>query len=255
MAYCICCKLVWWVQHLPESLLTFNLHILVCRLKKQEDAKGCVSSCGEVWVERGIRAVKSNVKYRTADCPEKLYAHDLMRDEAMLAMRLDSRLHASIRTAVQSFDEWVPEYQANIRAGPLYDTGDDLVGTQLIGKGKKLRGADKSTSMLQVSGFLQATGNSQWVSMGIEPIELCSFTLAHKHGDELLWSRAHKRSKTRCGSVFGCNGHYACKFIAAHPYRPSMKLFAICNCMSSFQSYSCISQMHGACDARYLMSC
>ena len=94
----------------------------------------------------------------------------------MLAMRLDSMLHASIRTTVQSFDEWVPDYKAN-RAGPLYDTGGEQVGTQLIGKGKQLRGADKSISMLQVSGFLQATGNSQWVSVGIEPIELCSFIL------------------------------------------------------------------------------
>ena len=90
--------------------------------------------------------------------------------------------------------------------GP-YDTGDEQVVKQLIGKGKKLRGADKSTVMLQVSGFLQTTGNSQWVSVGIEPVELCSFTLAHKHGDELLWSRAHKRSKSRCGSVSDCNGH------------------------------------------------
>ncbi|KAL0030293.1 hypothetical protein WJX77_007872 [Trebouxia sp. C0004] len=32
-------------QHLPESLLTYNLQILVCRLSKQETAKGCVATC------------------------------------------------------------------------------------------------------------------------------------------------------------------------------------------------------------------
>ena len=87
------------------------------------------------------------------------------------------------------------------------DTGDEQVDTQLIGKGKKLSGADKRTSMLQVSGFLPATANSRSVSVSIEAIELCSFTLAHKHGNELLWSEAHKRSKTSCGSAFDCNGH------------------------------------------------
>ena len=43
-----------------------------------------------------------------------------------------------MRTAVKSFDELVPKYRADIRAGPLYDTGDGLTGTQLIGKGQKL---------------------------------------------------------------------------------------------------------------------
>ena len=187
------------MQHLPESLLTFNLHILVCRLKKQEEAKVCVAPWGELWVERGIQTVKSNVKYRTTSCPEKLYAHDLMRDEAIVAMRHDSILHASVRTAVRSFDELVPQYRANIRAGPLYDTGDDQTGTQLIGKGKKLKGADKSTCMLQVSRFLQVSRDSQWTDhpLGTDAAELCAFTLAHKRGDELLWSRAHRRSRTR----------------------------------------------------------
>ncbi|KAL0029437.1 hypothetical protein WJX77_007855 [Trebouxia sp. C0004] len=48
-------------QHLPESMLSYNLHILVRRLKKQEEAKGCVARCGKLWVGRGIQDVKSNV--------------------------------------------------------------------------------------------------------------------------------------------------------------------------------------------------
>jgi len=111
----------------------------VCRLSKQETAKGCVATCGELWVERNIQFVKSNVKYRTTSCPEKLYVHDRMVDEALTAMQHDDSLNASVRTAVKSVDELVPRYRANIRSGPSYDTGDDIRGTQLIGKGKKLK--------------------------------------------------------------------------------------------------------------------
>ncbi len=95
------------LQHLPESMLTYNLHILVCRLSKQETAKGCVAFCGELWVERNIHFVKSNVKYRITSCPEKLYVHDRMVDGALAAMRHVDSVNASVRTAVKSFDELV----------------------------------------------------------------------------------------------------------------------------------------------------
>jgi hypothetical protein len=87
----------------------------MCRLSKQETAKGCVATWGELWVERNIQLVKCNVKYRTTSCPEKLYVHGLMVDEALTAMRHDDSLSASVRTAVKSFNELVPKYRANMR--------------------------------------------------------------------------------------------------------------------------------------------
>ena len=42
--------------------------------------------------------------------------------------------------AVETFDEWVPEYIANRPSGPLYDAGDSAAGTGLLGKGKHLNG-------------------------------------------------------------------------------------------------------------------
>ena len=48
----------------------------------------------------------------------------------------------------------------------------DITGRLLIGMGKKLK-----------------------------PVELCSYTLAHKRGDELMWSRVHNNSKARWGAV------------------------------------------------------
>ncbi|DBA98166.1 TPA: hypothetical protein ACH3X1_014785 [Trebouxia sp. C0004] len=122
-------------QHLPESLLTYNLHILVCRLYKQEEARGCIATCGELWVERSIQHVQSHVKYRTTSCPEKLYVHDLLVDEALSTLQHDDDTSTCVRAAVKTLDVLVPKYRANIRAGPLYDTGDDVKGTQLIGKG------------------------------------------------------------------------------------------------------------------------
>lgn len=62
------------------------------------------------------------------------FKHDLMPDEALAAMRHDDALKASIRTAVNSFDELVSKYRANIKSGPSHDTGDDIAGTQLIGQ-------------------------------------------------------------------------------------------------------------------------
>ena len=38
-------------------------------------------------MERGVQRLKSNLKYRTTECPEKLFAHDLMVDMALARMR------------------------------------------------------------------------------------------------------------------------------------------------------------------------
>lgn len=97
-------KAVIWVlfvlQHLPASQLTYNMHILVCRLYKQEEARGCTATCGELWVERDIQYVKCNVKYRTTSCPEKLFVHDHLVDKALAAMRHDDTVNACVHTAV-----------------------------------------------------------------------------------------------------------------------------------------------------------
>ena len=179
------------------------MHILVCRLYKQEEARGCTATCGELWVERDIQFVKSNVKYRTTSCPEKLFVHDHLVDEALAAMRHDDTVNACVHTAVKLIDELIPKYRADVRAGPLYDKGDrdDDTGTQLIGKGKKLKGDAFTDAKQPVSQYLQRMGLHQWVDMPPgatgQPLELCSFTLAHKRGDELMWSVAHTRSKSR----------------------------------------------------------
>ena len=156
----------------------------MCRLYRQEQARGCVATCGQLWVERAIQRVKSNVKFRTTSCPEKLFVHDHLVDEALAAMRHDDVINACVHTAVQSFDELIPRYRADIRGGPLYNKGDDDTGTQLISKGKKLKQSALSDARQHVSQYLQHMGLPDWADMtSSTSVELCSFTLAHKRGD------------------------------------------------------------------------
>ena len=93
------------------------MRILVCRLYKQEIARGGVATCGEPWGERDVQQVKGNVKYGTTACPEKLVVPDIMVDAALAAMRRDDAINACVHMAVKTFDELVPEYRANIRQG------------------------------------------------------------------------------------------------------------------------------------------
>ncbi|KAL0024476.1 hypothetical protein WJX77_008155 [Trebouxia sp. C0004] len=95
-------------------------------------------------------------------------------------------LHGNPSLAVKPFDEWVPEYRANIRAGPMYDEGDAETGTQLIGKGRALHGEGLHDAMLQVSRYLQHTRHEWAGAFEQEAIHLHIFTLASQ-GDELLW--------------------------------------------------------------------
>jgi hypothetical protein len=102
------------LQKLPNHVLTFNMHIIVCRLPKQEEARGYTAKDGELWVERGIQRVKSNVKYRTTEHPEKLFAHDLMVDMALAHMRHEDA-NSGVSDGVMTFDQLIPEYRANMR--------------------------------------------------------------------------------------------------------------------------------------------
>eukprot|EP00198_Chlamydomonas_reinhardtii_P014401 XP_001703738.1 predicted protein [Chlamydomonas reinhardtii] len=51
---------------------TYNMHLLACRLREQERARGHVAFATEFWVERGVQQVKSGVKFRTTRCPEQI---------------------------------------------------------------------------------------------------------------------------------------------------------------------------------------
>ena len=151
LCYMPCLHVQQWLQHTLISgqfqqrtksfgdLLACNLHNLVCCLYKQEEVKGYVAKDNELWVECYIQIVKRKVKCRTTAHPEKLYVHDYMRDEAVTAMRHANFTNPCVQKAVNSCDELISKYRADIRSGPLYNTGEAETGTQLIGKGKQLK--------------------------------------------------------------------------------------------------------------------
>ena len=190
------------VQHLPHHMLTYNMHILVCRLSRQELARGCIGREGELWVERGIQRSKSNSKYRTTAEPEKLLLHDTQVASALLHMRQHDRVAAEPGLAVKTFDELVPKYRHNMRSGPMYDTGDAETATQLLGKGKRMAGEIRNTAVQQLVRFLASMPQNGWVAGDIADasadISLDVFTQAHKAGQEILWAKNNARSRTRC---------------------------------------------------------
>ncbi|DBA87950.1 TPA: hypothetical protein ACH3X1_004937 [Trebouxia sp. C0004] len=75
-----------------------------------------------------------------------------------------------------------------------------MTGTQLIGKGKKLKHDAFRTTMQHVSQYLHRTGQSHWLETssqaGPQPVQLCSYTL-YTSVEKLMWSMAHKTSKSR----------------------------------------------------------
>ena len=97
---------------------------------------------------------------------------------------------------------------------------------QLVGEGKKLKNAALTDARQLVTQYLRRTGQSHWA--GITPgtaraVALCSYTLAHKRGDELMWSVAHKRSRSRCLYLPQYQMHTAPTVLLSH-------CFASCLC-------------------------
>lgn len=180
-------------------MLTYNLHILVCRLPHQELARGCVGNDGEMFVERCMQESKRPVKYRVSACPEKLLVHELSRTLALKRMAQHDRVAAPPELAVQTFDQLVPRYRHDMRSGPLYDGGDAASGTGLLGKGKPLAGNVRSTALQQLRVHLQRMPDASWPADPnvLDSTAVDAFTMAHKAGDEILWSMSEARSRSR----------------------------------------------------------
>ena len=68
---------------LPFALRAFNVHMAICRLFQQEDARGPAANDQETWVERLMQEVKENLKFRITSCPERLYVSDRLMDDAL----------------------------------------------------------------------------------------------------------------------------------------------------------------------------
>ena len=85
-----------------SRLLTFNLHILNCRLSKQETARGATSKDMELWTERLIQVLCRDVKYTSTRYPEQARSDCIL---ALAAARHHRRRcpHQSRRTLPPPF--------------------------------------------------------------------------------------------------------------------------------------------------------
>ncbi|KIY93613.1 hypothetical protein MNEG_14350 [Monoraphidium neglectum] len=71
-------------DRLPRSLLSYTLHMMLCRLYDQEDARGMVGLDGEWWIERGVALFKDLIAGRQiVRGVEKVAAHSLLLRDAL----------------------------------------------------------------------------------------------------------------------------------------------------------------------------
>lgn len=171
-------------QHMDYRLLTYNLHMLNCRLYDQETARGHVFSTMEFWVERMVQYMKSNVKFRTTAKPELLFVSDLLIDDRLAELRstlvsidgMFSSDGARGRNALQ--------HDGNVRM----DRADPVSKSQLLGYGRKCTVSENDDAEAQFLKLVHEPLNrlSDWV--GAQDLQYEIFIYADKRGDEVLTS-------------------------------------------------------------------
>lgn len=102
----------------PAKMFTYNLHILVCQLGRQEKARGAASKDLELVVERFMQVFKTTVGRRVCSEPEKVYSGNYLLSGALERFR---RKNPDMR----SYEELCgrsPSVQSECIAGWLYAT-------------------------------------------------------------------------------------------------------------------------------------
>ena len=183
-------------QQLPEELLTYDLHILVCRLARQEAARGHVGKDIELWIERGVQRLKRNVKYRSTQYPEKIFVLSMLTDDALAAKGAPSQI--SEGPQLQRFDNLVPQYRATPLSGPGVDDGDAATGSLLLGKGKPVAAHAWAATVSRIKAFITREAPDGWAS----PLQTAGLNMyQHTHADfrqqEMVQSEAHTAAISR----------------------------------------------------------
>lgn len=123
------------MQHLPFYELTYNLHMMVCRLSDQEAFRGVVLRENEMWVERAMQYVKRPIKYRTTSSPEKLFTNFQLKQLAIASMY---KRFPGMRTFQETMEDL-------LRPVGHKDAGlieDGVITSQFLGAGQKFRNCD-----------------------------------------------------------------------------------------------------------------
>jgi hypothetical protein len=106
-------------------LCTYNLHLLICRLEDQENARGKVCFGHEYWIEMCVQKCKKILHNRSTHFPEITLVKHLLLQEALANLKMSG--------GVRSFDESVGTAAQPMMASNVDD--GDRQGCQLLGSG------------------------------------------------------------------------------------------------------------------------
>lgn len=180
-------------QRLGLRMCKFNLHLIVCRLARQEAARGRAAHSTEYWIENLIQWAKSTVRYRTTKYPELVLAGDILLDDAIARCLAE---HDDVRAALF-------EWEHVDGCGTTHRNPDDAAsdGSQMLGPGRILSVSERETLQVDsaVRTFIQEFQSEAvgWTTDMVGAADILLYTYAQAQGGELLHSTRYTRARTR----------------------------------------------------------
>eukprot|EP00798_Chlamydomonas_sp_ICE-L_P019028 gene19028-25623_t len=107
-------------EGMADNLFTYNLHMVVCRLRKQEKAHGSTVKDLEFRVERQMQAFKTRLGRRVCTDPEKISAN---------AYSIEERVALMMKNTVTPFRSYRGSDLGGGKAAPTPDPPKDLVNS------------------------------------------------------------------------------------------------------------------------------
>ena len=151
----------------PDKQFTYNLHICVCQLRRQEQARGAVSAAMEFVVERVMQIFKTLMGRRVCKEPEKPFTNVFLLEQALKKWRRD---HPGMRTLGQMSAE--PSWRKY--EGPLYDRVKLVTAegaqTYLLGKGEFLPRDQITKAMAAIREYVRVYSPPGWTLGDVDAI-------------------------------------------------------------------------------------
>jgi hypothetical protein len=178
-------------QHFGLRMCKYNLHLLVCRIARQEAARGRAAHSTEYWLENLIQWAKSTVRYRTTKYPELVLAGDILLDDAIARCAAE---HEAVR-------ERLVEWEHVDVLGSSYSNPDDGAadGSQLLGRGKVLGAAERVNLDVDaaVEEYIRKFEPAGWSVDVLAGSTVTLYSSAQAEGSELLHSLRYTRARSR----------------------------------------------------------
>eukprot|EP00884_Botryococcus_braunii_P006790 jgi/Botrbrau1/16111/Bobra.7_2s0075.1 len=178
--------------HCGPVLCTYNLHMLICRLQDQEEARGKAAFGHEYWIEWCVQKCKRILKNRATSFPEITLAKHLLLEQALSSLKASG--------GVVSFDESIGTAAQPMMASNV-DEGDGE-GCQLLGSGRALKPEERLEALTGLqhlwNDFHEVLIPAGWSEDLLMQSSLLSYCHADAGGSgEIIHSMKYGRTKTR----------------------------------------------------------